>query len=63
VLEGADDHPRDVVALLGEPEERDSHSFYWDIGLERDSFFQVDDELLTVTFKGDLVSKVDIAQS
>jgi hypothetical protein len=32
------------------------------IGLERDSFFQVDNELLVISFKNDLVSKVEIAQ-
>jgi hypothetical protein len=52
----------DVLTLLGDPDEQDPHALYWDIGLERDSFFQVDNELLVVSFKNDLVSKVEIAQ-
>lgn len=46
-----------VVALLGAPDETDvSHGkrhAHWGIGNERDSFFQVDSESLSVTFGRD----------
>jgi hypothetical protein len=51
-----------VLGLLGEPDDQSAREVDWDIGLERDSFFQVDDEFLTVSFKHDLVSKVEIVQ-
>ena len=44
----------DVITLLGQPDEQFAEKrvtyFRWTIGLERDSFFQIDDELLTLTF-------------
>jgi hypothetical protein len=51
-----------VVTLLGEPDDQTAREVDWEIGLERDSFLQVDSEFLTITFKNDLVSKVEIAQ-
>lgn len=43
-----------ALALLGQPDdqsvERGNRTVRWDIGPERDSFFQIDNELLSLTF-------------
>lgn len=53
-------------AIIGAPGERSTNggstSFVYGLGPERDSFFQVDDELLLVEFVGDKVASVSIFQ-
>jgi len=43
-----------ITNLLGEPDEIDrlngERTAYWEVGLERDSFFQIDSEYLVVRF-------------
>jgi hypothetical protein len=57
-----------VIALLGQPDEqlvdKGKRVLNWDIGPERDSFFQIDDELLVLTFGQDQkLSSAEMVQS
>jgi hypothetical protein len=51
-----------AVALLGKPEDDDGKEADWEVGLERDSFFQVDSEYLVVSFAGGKVTKASFEQ-
>ncbi len=59
---------RDVRGLLGRPDARSinkgKHELWYDLGPERDSFFQIDSEGLSIRFdRADIVRSVGIYQS
>jgi hypothetical protein len=51
-----------VLALLGKPDDDNGKMADWEVGLKRDSFFQVDSEYLAARFVGGKFNKASFEQ-